>query len=158
MNIPHQQLLIAGMVCTLAVWNARPASAQQPGKQPDPCALLTPAEVGGVMGVKVGTGSPIGTTGCQWDATPQSGSHARATLQLWGADAFNGMKTPLPHITKTRAGGIGQDAVYATVGSLTTLSVKQGKVAFVVRLYGIEGQDKQMAMEKALASDVVARL
>ncbi len=68
------------------------------------------------------------------------------------------MKSPLPGIKKTAASGIGDDAVYATVGSLTTLSVMKGKVAFVVRIYGVHDQAREMAMEKALALDVIAKL
>jgi hypothetical protein len=68
------------------------------------------------------------------------------------------MKTPLPGSAKTSVSGVGDDAVYATFGSLTTLAVKKGKIAFVVRLYGVPGQAKQMAIEKSLALDIVAKL
>ena len=82
----------------------------------------------------------------------------RVTLQFWGADAFAGMKTPLPGITTTPLAGVGEGAVYTTVGHLVTLSVKQGKAAFVVRIYGIPAKPKQMAAEKALALKVIAKL
>ncbi|HTS88736.1 MAG TPA: hypothetical protein VMG41_09615 [Gemmatimonadales bacterium] len=151
MRVPHSKALHAGIVSVLAAGPVRAAHAAVP----NPCSLLTPARVSAVIGAPVGQGSAIGTTGCEWDATPQSGSHAKVTLVLWDAQAFVGMKAPLPRVTKTPAAGIGEDAVYATIGSLTTLSVKQGHVAFVIRVYGVAGQDKQMAIEKSLALDVV---
>jgi hypothetical protein len=68
------------------------------------------------------------------------------------------MKTPLPGVTKAPVSGIGDDAVFTTIGGLTTPSVKKGKIAFIVRLYGVPGQAKQMAVEKSLAVDVLAKL
>jgi hypothetical protein len=147
---------MVAVVGALFMLGSPPAGAQLPS---DPCALLTPAQVSGVLGGTVGKGEPIGSTGCAW-ATPPQGTapYLRATLSLWDGSAFAGMKAPLPGIKNEPAPGIGDDAVYATVGSLTTLSVKKGNVAFVVRLYGVHDQARQMAMEKALALDVIAKL
>lgn len=157
MDSKQRLRFVVGIGCALAACRARAASAETLS---DPCALLTSAQISAVVGATVGAGEPIGTTGCQWytgPATPTN-PHIVATLALWGGSAFAGMKTPLPNITKTSFGGLGDDAVWTVVGPLTTLSVKKGTVAFIVRLYGVEGQDKQMAMEKALALDVLAKL
>lgn len=156
MGTNHRLAFIAGLVGGFSVLGSRPAAGQLPS---DPCALLTPAQVSGVLGATASKGDSIGSTGCAW-ATPAQGDTPpmRATLSLWDGSAFAGMKAPLPGIKNQPAPGIGDDAVYATIGSLTTLSVKKGNVAFVVRIYGVSGQAKQMAMEKALALDVIAKL
>jgi hypothetical protein len=157
MDSKHQMGVVVGIMCTLGAGSARVASAQAPT---DPCALLTPAQITAVVGASVGAGTAIGTTGCQW-ATTQANATTRpvtATVALWPVAAFAGMKADLPQVTKSSVSGIGEDAVWVTGGRLTTLSVKKGSVAFVIRLYGIQGQDKQMAMEKALAINVLAKL
>jgi hypothetical protein len=141
------------IVGALVVSGFRDGHAQPPAP---PCTLLTQSQVGAVLGVSVGNGEPIGSTGCEWSG-PGS-PRATVTVTVWDAQAFAGMKTPLPGVTKAPVGGTGDDAVFATVGSLTTLSVKQGKVAFVVRVYGVQGQARQEAVEKSLAVDVLKRI
>ena len=149
MNGNHRTVLLAGLVCTVAAWAPRPAHT---ARAADPCALLTPTQISAVVKATVGKGDPIGTTGCQWMSPPvgDNGS-VRATLVLYDGGDFATMKTPLPGVTRTPAPGVGDDAFYSTVGTLTTLTVKRGATAFVVRLYGVDGQQQQMTMEKALA-------
>jgi hypothetical protein len=147
-------LLLAGAAAALAA-TAHPAAAQAPKP---PCTLLTPDQVAGALGVKVVTaGSPIGNTGCQW-VSQDKALHAFVTLSFWDRAGFSAMKTPLPNVTKAPAGGIGDDAVYATIGQFTTLSVKKGGAVFVVKAYGVPGQAKQEAIEKTLAGEVIAKL
>jgi hypothetical protein len=156
MNGNQLRVLVGGVVCAVALCGPRAGYAQGPK---DPCSLVTAAQVGAAVGAKLGPGEvTAGSTVCQW-ATP-SGDPApvRVTLQFWGADAFAGMKMPLPGIVKTPLAGVGDDAIYTTVGRLTTLSVKGGKAAFVVRVYGVPDQAKQMAAEKTLALHVLAGL
>ena len=156
MNANHRMVLIAGVVCGLTAVGPRPAAAQLPA---DPCAVLTPAQVSGILGGTVAKGDPIGSTGCAWATAVQENiPYLRATLSFLDGSAFAGMKTPAPGVKQTAASGIGDDAFYATVGSLTTLSVKKGTVVFVVRIYGVHDQAAQMKMEKALALDVIAKL
>ncbi|HXI19513.1 MAG TPA: hypothetical protein VNH46_00425, partial [Gemmatimonadales bacterium] len=59
----YPKRLFAGMAFALALAGAGPAAAQQTGKQHNACTLLTPTQVGHAIGVAVGAGSPIGTTG-----------------------------------------------------------------------------------------------
>lgn len=156
MNGKQLSGLVAGMVCAVALCGSRAAYAQGPK---DPCSLVKAAQVSADVGAKLGPGEvTAGATVCQWATPAGDPAPVRVTLQFWGADAFAGMKTPLPGITKTPLAGVGDDAIYTEVGHLTTLSVKQGKVAFVVRIYGISEQAKQMAAEKALALHVLAGL
>jgi hypothetical protein len=158
MDSKHRMGLVIGTVCALAAGSARAAQADAAS---DPCALLTPAEVSTVVGATVAAGQPIGTTGCSWTATTPThptGPKVMATLSLMDGAAYAGMKAAPTRMTKTTLSGVGDDAFYATAVALTTLSVKKGAVTFVVRLYGVQGNDKQMAMEKALALDVLAKL
>ena len=74
------------------------------------------------------------------------------------AAVWETMKTPLPGVTKTSTSGIGDDAFYTAVSTLTTLAVKKGRTVFTVRIYGVHEQSNQMAMEKTLAGNVLARL
>jgi hypothetical protein len=138
---------IVGMVCILALSGFRAANAGTT----DPCKLLTPAEVGST----VGAGEPIGKTGCEWAS---HSPNVRATLVLWNPAGWERMKTPVPHIKRTSAGGIGDDAFYTTVGNLISLSVKKGGTVFIIRLYGVHPDARQMSAEKKLAGNVVARL
>lgn len=156
MNGKLVSVLVAGIVWAVAPCGSRAAYAQGPK---DPCSPVTAAQVSSAVGAKLGPGEvTAGSTVCQWATAAGDTAPVRVTLQFWGADAFTGMKTPLPGITKTPLAGVGDDAIYTAVGRLTTLSVKQGKVAFVVRIYGISDQAKQMAAEKALALHVLAGL
>ncbi len=149
---PRRTLLsIAAAALTLTGLCAAPAQAA-----PSACALLTPAQVGAAAGAQVGAGDPIGSTGCQWTAKSDPG--IRVTLTLQDAEGWEMMKTPLPHITKTQVGGVGEDAFYTTLGTLTTLSVKKGGTVFIVRVYGVKGLPKQMSLEKSLAANVAGKL
>jgi hypothetical protein len=138
------------IICAAAL-GARPGSAAA-----RPCALLTPAQVGGAIGAAVGAGEAIGDTGCQWIG--KANPAVRASLVLWPGSAFAWMSEPLAGVTKTHAGGIGEGAIYSTVGSLTSLSVKQGTTSFIIRLYGIAGRATQEAEEKTLALEVLKGL
>lgn len=149
----HSGLLLVGGVVGLAVM-ARPAAAQAPKP---PCTLLTPAQVAAALGVKdVAAGAPIGKTGCSWQA--QGGARGVVTLSFWDPAGFSAMKAPLPNVTKVPAPGIGDDALYSTIGQFTTLSVKKGGAVFLVKAYGVPDQAKQEAIEKTLAGDVIAKL
>ena len=153
MNAKGRSALAAGFVGILVACTVRTATAQAPT---DACKLLTQAQVSHVLGVNVGAGAAIGKTGCGWEAS--GGENIRLAITVHDATAWDMMKTPIANIPKVPASGIGDDAFYATVSTLTTLSVKKGKVAFVLHLYGIEDPAKQKSMARALALDVIAHL
>lgn len=149
----HSLLLLVGAVAAVAL-TVHAAAAQAPKP---PCTLLTPDQVAGALGVKVvGAGSPIGKTGCSWQA--QGGARGVVTLSFWDPAGFASMKTPLPNVTKTPAPGIGDDALYSTIGQFTTLSVKSHGAVFLVKVYGVPDRAKQEGIEKTLAGDVIAKL
>jgi hypothetical protein len=123
---------------------------------PAPCSLLTSAQVTAAVGVSVSAAQPIATTGCSWSAP-----HMIITLSLWDGSGWEGMKAPLPGVTKTPVSGLGDDAIFSTLGSAAkqyvTLSVKKGGTAYLFKVYG-PTVTEQMSIEKALAGNVLANL
>lgn len=65
---------------------------------------------------------------------------------------------PAPGFTKTPVSGLGDDAFYTLIGPFGSLSVKKGDTVFIVRIYGIPDTDKQLAIDKSLAHEVIARM
>jgi hypothetical protein len=152
----HAKVLLVGVVCGLSLLTGRIAYAQSAR---DPCALLTQPQVSSAVGAMVGAGQPIGTTGCQWST--QDETHAKSgkmvvTLSLLDERAFP-KSAPSPGFALAPVSGIGDDAVFTTVGPYSSLAVKKGKSVFVVRVYGVPDQPKQQAIEKSLAKDVLAK-
>lgn len=162
----------AVIVAVLIIAAAPPSAA--PAPPTDACPLLTQAEVSAVVGVAVGAGKHITPTylkSCQWappgGATVQFGSvllalesaaswqSAKAMLQAV-ANAPNDSKKG--GITMTPASGIGDDALYSSVGNYTKLIVKKGDVAFQIVISSKDPIEKKRDMEKALASKVLAKL
>ncbi len=140
------------LVCAVGLLTV--AGASQAG--PEPCKLLTPAQVAAALGGGFGAGQPIGTTGCSWtSATP----HVIVTLSLWPPEQWNRVKTgPLPGTKITPAPGLGDDAFYATLAPYAVLYVKKGQTVFLFKVYGVKDQPQQMSAEKTLALDVLAAL
>ncbi len=80
------------------------------------------------------------------------------TVTLASEQEFAASKISLnKRITNTPASGLGDDAVYVTVGKLATLAVKKGSVYFFLRVYGLP-LDQIKAKEKTFALDVLAKL
>jgi hypothetical protein len=129
----------------------------------DACALLTQAEVNTVLGAKLEAGThPFGgPTVCGWtEAGGATITNKRVLLTITSPERYAVAKTPIQKIAKIPVSGLGDDAFYATVSGLgTTLEVKKGNNAFTINVKG-EGWsvDQKLAMEKALAADVIARL
>jgi hypothetical protein len=147
----HKQLL-AGLAGILALGLLPPPALSAPA----PCSLLTPAEVSAAIGASVGAGQPIATTGCSWTA-----GRVFATLSIWDATNWQGMKAGLPGATMAAAAGFGDDAYFATLGTtkqFTSLTVKKGKAAYVFKVYGVEKVADQMSIEKTLAGKALPRL
>lgn len=150
--------LAFAVFCLLATFGSRPAYAAPPV---DPCSLLTPSQVGDVLGVSVGPGQKVAAKLCQWAAPGQTtGPKLKKVLvTLQDERAFTYAKMPVGHgITKTPVTGIGDDAVYGTTpGVGTTLAVKKGTVAFVVHVTGFT-EDETKSKEKTLALEILPKL
>lgn len=132
------------------------ASAVSASRGVDPCSLLTAQQVGSALGAPVSEGKSISETACQWPATATG---ARVTIAIEPADRYASMKSAmLPNIAKTRVDGVGDEAFFATAGTLTTLTVKKGSTVFIVRVYGVKAESSQREIERALAINAVSKL
>ncbi len=123
----NHTLALAVALFSVALYCAPTAHAAPP----DPCSLLTQAQVSAVFGVNVEPAQRIAPKLCQWSAPNQPGI---------GDDA---VYSSVPGVTP----GLG-----------TTLTVKKGDSYFAVHLYGFPGEAKAMAMEKVLALEIISRL
>ena len=141
------------LFCTASSTNAAPS---------DPCSLLTPDQIGAVIGSTVEAGKAVGTKMCQWLVPNQpaglNGKKVAVTLQ--DSRAFAYAKTPVndARITKTPVSGVGDEAIQGTtLGKVTTLTVKKGDTVFVVHVTGFP-VDQAQSMEKSLALQILPKL
>jgi len=100
------------------------------GAPSDPCALLTDGQVSAALGVSTGAGKATGGRICRW-AGPggRPGVSPALVLTMQDERAFDFAKAPTNSrsLVKTPVSGVGDDAVFNTVGIVTvTLSVKKG--------------------------------
>jgi hypothetical protein len=163
---------LGAIILAVLILAAAPSATAAPPT--DACPLLTPAEISAVVGVSVGAGTHITPTylkSCQWEppggATVQLGNvllalesaaswqSAKAMLQAV-ANAPNNTKKG--GITMTPVSGIGDDALYSSVGNYTKLIVKKGDVAFQIVISSNAPIEKKRDMERALASKVLSKL
>jgi hypothetical protein len=137
----------------------------------DPCSLLTPAQVSGALGVAASAPKQIDQFNCEWSEPGANVMRGKGVLlhivgqvgTLTPVERFNNIKMPLPvkGVTKTPLSGVGDDAVYGSVGGLAPeLTVKKGNFVFQIRIHGLpRNQINEIeAKEKALAQDVLAKL
>ena len=154
MKANYSRYFIVTCICLSATLGSKTAAAEAPS----PCSLLTSAQVTAAVGVSVGAAQPIANTGCSWTAP-----HMIVSLSLWdgSASGWSKIKIPLPGVTKTAVPGLGDDAIFSTLGpaakQFVTLSVKKGGTAYLFKVYG-PTVTEQMTMEKTLAGDVLAKL
>ena len=166
---------VLGAVFVFAMCSSQSACA---APSADACALLTQAQVKAVLAVAVGAGSHMPPTylkTCTWaPAGGPTNLFKYLTLSLQSADGFEAGKSVSEQMTTAMkekkdkdanqiasgsAGGIGDDAYYASMGGgYTALMVKKGNVAFKVAIYGGLAMEKKKAMEKSLAQEILAKL
>jgi hypothetical protein len=150
----HRVAMAAVIAVVLTGTAARDASARM---RVDPCSLLTPAQIAAAIGATFGAGQAIGTTGCSWSASQEVGSKKPiVTVSLWPGSDWTKLQAPLPGVTKTSVSGVGDGAMFATMGQFTSFYVLKGSTIYLVKIYGIPAQDKQESMEQTLASDLLA--
>jgi hypothetical protein len=145
-------LAVAGTMLGTATLAAQPS--------PGPCALLTAAQVSSALGVTVGAGAPIATTGCSWTAPD-----FMTTVSVMDASRWEEMKAPLPGITRTPVAALGDDAFFTVLGEkigaggMPILTVKRGGTAYVLKVYTrLRSVSEQMAIERRLAANLLAAL
>ncbi len=149
------RMALAAVAGVLTVVAAQPAYGQSSRK---PCDLVTDAQVSAAVGAKVDPGQPIATTGCHWTAPddPKTKTgHVMVTLSVWDEKMFP--KGSTPGISNKPVSGIGDEAVFGTLGDLTSLFVKKGKNTLQIKVYGLHDTAKQEQIEKSVARDALAR-
>jgi hypothetical protein len=155
MNSKHSIALVIGALFVLVACSSRPAYAA-----PDPCSLLTQAQVSAALGVEVGAGRLVVPKLCEWTAAGQSTAGAKRLLvTLQDPRTFVYAQMQVGHgITKTPVSGVGDEAVSGTTpGLATVLTVKKGNVVFVVHIFGLPN-DQTKEKEKTLALEILSKL
>ena len=132
----------------------------------DACAVLTPAQVGAVLGVPVGEGAHVTPTfvrTCTWN-TSGSSAVKFATLYLQPVAAYDGGKKMAGQMAAIGRGAamkpaaVGDDAYYFVTGDQAGLLVKKGGVSFKVTVYAKIPVEQKETMEMALAKEALAKL
>lgn len=144
---------------TLGALTSSMPHAARANALPNPCSLLTAAQIGSVVGSTFGASQAISTTGCQW-AAPKQGDTPGVivTLVVQDAKLWDRATAPLAGVTRVPESGIGDAAMYTIAGPLASLGVRKGAVTVIIRMYGVHPLDKAKTMEKALAADAIAKL
>jgi len=127
---------------------------------PDPCSLLTAAQVSAVLGATAGEGKAVTPKYCQWTAPGKDGGSQKVALTISDAQRFAYAKMPVnsPSITKTPVSGVGDEAVFGTTaGQAASITVKRGDSYFAVSLMGVPMSNAQ-AVATQLAKEVLAKL
>ena len=74
----------------------------------------------------------------------------------WWAKMRSARTWAVPYI-KTPVSGIGDEAIYIKGGNLVWLSVKKGDRILNVKVYGVNDEAKQKAIESALAQEALPK-
>lgn len=163
MHSKYSFLAAVVLLFSFSICSGRGAHGAPP---PDPCSLLTQAQVSAVLGATVEAPQHVAPTLCQWSTPkpPNPANARRVMLTISSERAFGFAKTPVAKSTKAvPASGIGDDAVYAISAdaagySTAQLHVKKGDAYFVVHVYGFPDQTKIMELEKTLAQQACSKL
>ncbi len=71
---------------------------------------------------------------------------------------WQAIEHPIATVKQVPVPGLGDAGFYNILGGFTTLGVKKGSTVFVIKVYGIADPSKQMSIEKALATSVLAKM
>jgi hypothetical protein len=142
----------------LALCGMAPAASAAPPE--DACAFVTSAQVGTAAGAAFDAGTYVTPTfkkTCTWKASkPVSGGSNTITLLIMTQAGFDGGKK-FGAAGKLTPAGLGDDSYFLETGPQVGLAVKKGGVFLKVEVYG-GGPDKEKAIEKAVAQQVLAKL
>jgi hypothetical protein len=153
LRLPLTPLVTAFFAFALSV----PFAYAAPGNA---CSLLTPAQIKSAIAADVGAGNVASAKLCSWSPSAPASSDVKSiTLLLYSdTNAFEpGKHMPAPAVV-TPVSGIGDDAFFLAVGDQVGLIVKKGSGAFKVAVYARVPLEKKEAMEKSLATLIVAQL
>lgn len=142
------------------IWQTSTTMAAPPA---DACALLTPAQVGAALGGTSGPGKALATGVCQWSQQGKPGDELlKLDITLVTPDHYTRLKTVTTGKV-TSVSGLGDEAFYSTLVqgklTLTTLNVKKGTAAVVIRVSGgTKPAEEYQTREKAIAVALLPKL
>jgi hypothetical protein len=150
----RSRVLSALIVATAVVVTLFVAAPRAGAAPPDPCSLLTTAEVSDALGIAVTAGQPANPTLCAWAAGGK-----RLTLLITDDQHFAGAKKAgtLPGVTFETVSGVGDEALLTTTGEFASIMVRKGAAYFMLRVYGFP-LDQAKAKEKTLAADAAKKI
>lgn len=156
--------IIAG--CFAVALGARRADAAPP----DACKLLSTAQIGAVLGIKVGQGKPVSASNnkvCQWDAPVLDGKTRKGValaLESPSQASSNAatpdhdvVKTPARQIAKVSVDGFRGNAYYMEMPEVGGVKVPKDSSVLQIRVYGFP-VDQIKTKEKTFADCVFETL
>ena len=160
--IPASCVLALETAMTISLCSISPHAAGAATPPGDACSLFTASQVSKALGVVVTDGRhpiPSSLLLCGW--APAGGPQLdgrRLSVNLMTERAFEIGKTPVHGNAKTPVSGVGDDAYYVIDRRRGTgLSVKSGGTCVQIWVSGFP-PDKQKALEKALALQMLTTL
>lgn len=162
------------VVCCLLFFASATVPTANAAPPSNACSLLTKAQITAVVGVTMADGShPAGFSKmCVWSsASGKAQGSASVTLNIESAASYQAAKSMLQaivnspknqsakqSITMTQVNGLGDDALFSSVGSYSKLIVKKGETVLQIVVYSGVNMEKKRDWEKALAADALTRL
>lgn len=126
----------------------------------DACALVTNVQVGAAAGAAFDAGTYVTPTfkkTCTFKASkPAAGGSNTITVFIMTQAGFDGGKK-FGAAGKLTPAGLGDDSYFLETGPQVGLAVKKGGVFLKIAVYG-GGPDKEKAIEKAVAQQVLAKI
>jgi hypothetical protein len=128
----------------------------------DPCSLFSADQVSTALEAKAGAGAHVVATLCAWEvASPSKLTQARKlTVGFLDAAAWEqtkALRESMKSFTRTTIQGLGEEAVFSTYQSISTLQVKKGRLVLDMHLYGFTPEQAK-PKEVALAGAALAKL
>ena len=145
--------LLTAILFLSACRSSTPPAAPADGRVTDSCAVLTPTEIGAVVGVPIDPGKyniASSTIMCSWFKAGATGEDAvRLVLNFTSLASFQKEKNAnSANITLTPTTGIGDEAFYVTTELGTSLYVRKGNTAIAFSV-----QDKTLPADQLMAKE-----
>jgi hypothetical protein len=132
-----------------------------PTSQPNPCSLLTAAEVSTALGTSVTADASMAPQACAWAPAGGPIGAKTAMLTMMTPEQFANDKNPpvkMANVKTTSVSGLGDDALSFSFGNGSpSLDVKKGNSAFQIGVTGLPAAQANQ-VEQTLAKQVLKRL
>ncbi len=153
--MPFRMMLVTSLIYVAVLTFPLRAVAFEPPK--DPCSVLTLQEVSAALGATSEDPKHVVATLCEWDLSgqPVGIPSKKLTLGFVSASAWEqtkALREQMKSITRSSIDGLGEEAVFSTVGTICTLQVKKGSAVLDMHLYGFPpelAKDKEITLARA---------